>query len=35
MHDGLIAATHTVHGTEAIVSKDSAFAAAGIDTVWD
>lgn len=35
MHDGLIAATHRVHGTEAIVSKDEAFRDAGLDTVWD
>lgn len=34
MHDGLIAATHTVRGTEAIISKDPAFAETGIETVW-
>ena len=35
MHDGLIAATHTVHGTDAVISKDPAFGNAGVATVWD
>ena len=34
MHDGLIAAAHTVHGTDAIVSKDPAFEDAGLSTIW-
>jgi predicted nucleic acid-binding protein len=34
MHDGLIVATHTVHGTAAIISKDEAFNDAGIETMW-
>lgn len=34
MHDGLIAATHTVHDTTAIISKDGAFDDAGLETVW-
>lgn len=34
MHDGLIAATHKVRGTEAIISKDEAFGDTGLSTVW-
>lgn len=32
MHDGLLAATHRVQNTKAIVTKDKAFA--GEETVW-
>jgi predicted nucleic acid-binding protein len=32
MHDGLLAATHRVQNTKAIVTKDEAFA--GEETVW-
>ncbi|PSQ18751.1 hypothetical protein BRD00_04100 [Halobacteriales archaeon QS_8_69_26] len=35
VHDGLIVATHRVHGTEAIVSKDPAFRETGVETIWD
>jgi len=35
MHDGLIVATHRVHGTDAIVSKDPTFEATGVATVWE
>jgi predicted nucleic acid-binding protein len=35
MHDGLIAATHRVRGTDAIISKDPVFENTGIETVWD
>lgn len=34
MHDGLIAASHKVNGTDAIVSKDEAFDDTGLSTVW-
>jgi predicted nucleic acid-binding protein len=33
MHDGLLVATHRVHGTDAIVTKDRELA--GESTVWD
>lgn len=32
MHDGLLVASHRVNGTDAIISKDQAFA--GLETVW-
>lgn len=35
MHDGLIVATHRVHGTDAIITKDSTFRDRGVETVWD
>lgn len=34
MHDGLIAASHSVRGADAVVSKDEAFDDAGLPTVW-
>lgn len=33
IHDGLLVASHRVSGTDAIISKDQAFA--GLETVWD
>lgn len=35
MHDGLIVATHRVHGTDAVISKDPVFGDTGVETVWD